>query len=139
MYKHILITLDNSPVDRAVLTHIRPLARLTNAQITLIHVADGFMARNQKNLGESPEMQEDRAYLQRCQDDLRSDGFNVTAVLACGDPVKEILATIDKGDFDLVAMTGHGHRGLADLVLGSVSRELLHRAPIPVLMVPQPA
>ena len=136
MYKNILITLDNSPVDRAVLTHIRPLARLAQSKLTLIHVADGFMARNQRNLGESPEMQQDRAYLQKCQDDLRKDGFDATAVLACGDPVKEILALVEKGGFDLIAMSGHGHRLLADWVLGSVSSALLHRATIPILMVP---
>ena len=62
MYKHILVPLENSPSDEAILLHIRGLARLTGARLTLLHVADGFMARNQENLGldESEEMRLDR-------------------------------------------------------------------------------
>ena len=58
MYQHILIPLDNSPADETILHHIRGLARLTGARLTLLHVADGFMARNQEQLGldESDEM-----------------------------------------------------------------------------------
>ena len=56
MYKHILIPLENSPTDETILKHIRGLARLTSARLTLIHVADGFQARNQKYFGESDEM-----------------------------------------------------------------------------------
>src|SRR3972149_5163373 len=65
MYKHILVTLDNSPADEAILPHIRGLASLLGARITLLHVADGFMARNQNRFDESSEMREDRDYLER--------------------------------------------------------------------------
>ena len=139
MYRHILITLDNGPVDNAVVKHIQPLARLAGARLTLIHVADGFMARNQANLGESLEMQQDRAYLEGRQQEMTKEGFAVTAVLACGDPVKEILAFAQSNQVDLIAMAGHGHRFLADLILGSVSSELRHKSTIPILMVPTTA
>ena len=82
MYRHILIPLDNSPTDEAILTHIRGLARLTRARLTLLHVADGFMARNQVRLGldESDEMREDRAYLERRRKELAQDGFEVDMI-----------------------------------------------------------
>ena len=86
MYKHILIPLENSPTDEAILTDIRPLARLTSAKLTLIHVADGFQARHQKQLGESEEMRRDRIYLEKCEHELLAEGFDATAVLAWGDP-----------------------------------------------------
>lgn len=135
VYKHILIPLENSNSDEAILTHIRPLARLTQARITLVHVADGFMARNQHRLGESEEMRRDQAYLDQRKAELSSDGFSVDVVLACGDPAREILALAESGDCDLIAMSTHGHRLLSDFVLGSVATEVRHRARIPVLLL----
>lgn len=66
MYKHILIPLENSPADETILAHIKPLARMTGAKLLLVHVSDGWVARNfnQLKLAESEEMKEDRAYLE---------------------------------------------------------------------------
>ena len=137
MYKHILIPLDNSPSDEAIVRHIRGLARLTGARMTLVHVADGFMARNQENLDldESPEMREDRAYLERRRAELAADGFQVDAILACGEPSDQILAIAQREQCDLIAMSTHGHRLIADMILGSVANEIRHRTDIPVLLV----
>lgn len=135
VYKHILIPLENSNADDAILTHIRPLARLTQARITLVHVADGFMARNQHRLGESEEMRRDQEYLDRRKAELAQDGFAVDVILACGDPAREILALVESEKCDLIAMSTHGHRLLSDFVLGSVATEVRHRARVPVLLL----
>ncbi len=135
MYRHILIPLDCGPTDEVILQHIRPLARLTGARLTLVHVADGFMARHQYRLAESPEMKADRAYLERRRAELAAEGFEVDWVLACGEPPVEILALVDKEDCDLIAMATHGHRFLADLILGSTAHTIRHRTEVPVLMV----
>ena len=137
MYQHILIPLDNSPADEAILKHIRGLARLTQARLTLLHVADGFMARNQEQLGlqESDEMREDQAYLNRRQAELASEGFQVDTILACGEPTEHILAVAEEQHCDLIAMSTHGHRLIGDLILGSVASEVRHRTDIPVLLV----
>lgn len=135
MYRHILIPLENSKTDEVILDYIRPLAKLTNARLTLIHVADGFMARNQKRLGESEEMRRDQEYLNRMEECLRADGFTVNAILACGEPATHILAAAEQENCDLIAMSTHGHRGLSDIILGSVSSEIRHRTRIPVLTV----
>lgn len=135
MYKHILIPLENRTTDEAILIHIRGLVRLTNAQVTFIHVADGFQARNQRNLGESIEMRRDREYLKKRESEFRSEGFNVNAVLVWGSPCDEILAFAEKEQCDLIAMSTHGHRFLSDLVLGSVASEIRHKTHIPVLLI----
>ena len=66
MYRHILIPLENSPADETILAHIKPLARMTGAKLFLVHVSDGWVARNfqQLKLAESQEMKDDRAYLE---------------------------------------------------------------------------
>jgi nucleotide-binding universal stress UspA family protein len=135
MYKHILVPLDNSKADEAILKHIRQLAKLTNAKLTLIHVADGFMARNQKRLGASPEMLEDWGYLKQLEGELRSEGYETDAILECGEPVEHILAAADREHCDLIAMSTHGHRFLSDFILGSVAENVRHRTHIPVLLV----
>src|SRR5438445_12282600 len=118
MYKHILIPLENSAADETILTHIKPVARLTGATLLLVHVADGWVARNfqQLKLTESQEMKEDRAYLEEVAGRLRRDGLIVTTQLALGDPPREILKAAVAQDCNLIAMTSHGHRLIGDLI-----------------------
>ncbi|MEW6051926.1 MAG: universal stress protein [Candidatus Zixiibacteriota bacterium] len=138
MYKRILITLENSATDVAVLTHIRPLLKLTGAAVTLTHVADGFVARNQEqlNLQDSEEMCDDRECLERVRLELASEGFNVEAVLLQGEPAEKIVELANSIGCDLIAMSTHGHKFFGDLVLGSVANKVRHLTDIPVLLVP---
>jgi nucleotide-binding universal stress UspA family protein len=140
MYKCILIPVENSRVDDVILQHIRPLARMTGAHITLVHVADGYVARSQKslNLEDSDEMRQDRAYLEQRRAELAAEGLDVSTVLACGEPADEVLSLAEREGCDLIAMSTHGHRFLADLVLGSVAESVRHRTSIPVLLVRAP-
>jgi len=137
MYRKILVPLENSPTDATVLVHVRALAQHTGAALVLIHVADGWVARNieQLQLRESDEIREDRAYLERTLGELRAEGFDVDAVLAAGNPADEIAKAASEEDCDLIAMATHGHRGLDDVVRGSVASELRHRTFVPVLMI----
>jgi nucleotide-binding universal stress UspA family protein len=138
MYQRILVPVDNSAYDAVILDHVRQLARTCNsASIVLIHVADGWAARNinQLDLRESEEMKVDREYIERVADSLENDGFQVEALLAGGDPAKEIAAAATRENCDLIAMATHGHRGLADVLHGSVASELRHISMLPVLMV----
>lgn len=140
MYRTIMIPLENSPSDETILRHIRPLAKLTHARLVLVHVADGFAARYQKqlNLGDSEEMVADRAYLERRRSELAAEGFEVKAMLACGEPPREILALAERERCDLIAMSTHGHRFIKDVLLGSVAEHIRHRTDIPVLLVRAP-
>ena len=137
MYARILVPLENSPYDETILAYVRTLARHCGSAIVLIHVADGWAARNikQLDLRESEEMREDRAYLERVCDTLRAEGFDADAVLAAGDPATEIAEAAIRERCDLIAMATHGHRGLNDVVRGSVASELRHKTLVPVLMV----
>jgi nucleotide-binding universal stress UspA family protein len=137
MYKRILVPLENSPADKAILAHVTGLAKLSKAEVILVHVADGWAARNmeQLNLKESEEMKEDRAYLERVSQELRAAGLEVDAVLAAGDPAKEIAAAAEREECDLIALATHGHRLLDDVVRGSTATALRHITRIPILMV----
>ncbi len=137
MYTRILVPLENTRWDSVILQHVRELARLHKSELLLIHVADGFAARNvqQLDLRESDEMRRDRAYLDERTNELAAEGFKVDAILACGDPATEISITAEREQCQLIAMATHGHRFLGDLIHGSVANEVRHRSMIPVLLV----
>jgi nucleotide-binding universal stress UspA family protein len=137
MYTHILVAVENSDADRAVLDHIQGLARLTGARLLLVHVADGWAARNfyELNLRESEEMREDREYLERLCAELIAAGFDAKAKLAVGDPPTELLKAASEEQVDLIAMATHGHRFLNDLLRGSTADRVRHGSTIPVLLV----
>ena len=137
MYQHILIPLENSATDRVILDHVKPLVRLTGAKLLLLHVADGWVARNfhQLKLAESEEMKNDREYLEKVASQLRGEGLLVQTMLALGDPPAEILKVAESEDCDLIAMASHGHRLFGDLLHGSTITEVRHRTSIPILLV----
>jgi len=137
MYDIILIPVENSPADETMLEHIRPLAKLTGSKLILLHVADGFGARNyeQLNLAESEEIQSDRAYLESRASALRAEGFSVESVLAMGEPPTEIIKFVGTHKVDLIAMSTHGHRLIGDLLHGSTADKVRHLVDVPVLLL----
>jgi nucleotide-binding universal stress UspA family protein len=137
MYRRILIALEHSSYDDAILEHVRKLAHTCRASLILIHVADGWAARNIRHLDlqESEEMRADRLYLEQVAGELEGQGFEVDAILATGDPPREIAAAAEREQCDLIAMSTHGHRFFSDLLYGSVAESVRHRSMTPVLLV----
>jgi len=137
MYRTILIPVENSPADQTILDHIKALARPAGSSLILLHVADGWAARNfeQLNLAESEEMREDRAYLERRAAELRAEGFSVECVLAMGQPSDEIVKFVGAHNVDLIAMSTHGHRLVGDIIHGSTADKVRHRVDVPVLLL----
>ncbi|MFN7983102.1 MAG: universal stress protein [Vicinamibacterales bacterium] len=137
MYRRILVALEHSAADATILTHVVGLARLTSAELLLVHVADGWAARHfdQLNLRESEEMKEDRAYLERVRTDLAAQGFSVQVQLAKGDPASELIRVAEESEADLIAMSTHGHRFIADVLFGTTVNKVRHVVKIPVLLL----
>lgn len=137
MYRRILVPLEHSATDECILQHVRELATLCHSSILLVHVADGWAARNIRplHLRESEEMLDDRRYLEKCCADLRDQGFEVDSLLAAGEPAVEIASAADRESCDLVAMAVHGHKGLQDVWYGTTANKVRHLTTVPVLMV----
>ena len=137
MYTRILVPLENSPTDGAIVEHAQKLAQHVGASLVLIHVADGFAARNleQLELRESEEIKKDRTYLDDIAARISAAGLQVDAILATGDPAAEITAAAAREKCDLIAMGTHGHRFMKDMLFGSVANEVRHQSLVPVLLV----
>src|SRR5438105_9299104 len=121
MYRRILVAVENSPADDTIVSHVSALARLTGAELLLVHVADGWAARHfdQLELRESEEMKADRSYLDGLKQRLVDQGFTVKTELAKGDPATELIRAAETNGVDLIAMSTHGHRYLSDLLHGA--------------------
>jgi len=137
MYRRILVAVENSDADRTILQHVTALAKLTGAELLLVHVADGWAARNfeQLKLRESEEMRSDRLYLEQLRSQLGAEGIPVRAALAMGDPATELIRMADTEDVDLIAMSTHGHRFLSDVLHGATADRVRHLVKVPVLLL----
>ncbi len=137
MYTRILVAIEHSKADEAILEHIISLAKLTGAELLLVHVADGWAARHFEdlNLRESEEIRDDRKYLARRCDELRAAGLVVDTRLAMGDPATELIKIAIDEKVDLIAMSTHGHRFLSDIVHGTTVDRVRHVVRVPVLLL----
>jgi nucleotide-binding universal stress UspA family protein len=135
MYETILVTLDGTASDRAIVEHIQQLAKLAHSRLVLLHVADGWAARTYGSDAVSPEIAEDTAYLEKVRAEFQAAGVPTEAELAYGDPSKEIIKWVQQKGCDLVAMSTHGHRFLADIFLGTTASRVQHSIKVPVLLL----
>jgi nucleotide-binding universal stress UspA family protein len=135
MYDTILVTLDGTASDRAIIEHIKKLAQLAHSRLVLLHVADGWAARTYGRDAVSPEIAEDTAYLEKVLGEFQSAGISAQAELAYGEPANEIIKWVKQKGCDLVAMSTHGHRFLADVFLGTTASRVQHSISAPVLLL----
>jgi manganese transport protein len=137
MYAKILVTLENGRADAALLRHVARLAAQVEARLLLVHVADGWAARNfkQLKLAESDEMRRDQDYLDKTAAGLREQGLTVETLLALGNPPTEIVKVADTAQCDLIAMASHGHKIIGDILHGSTIDKVRHNTAIPLLVV----
>jgi manganese transport protein len=137
MFKKILVALDHSKADAALLPRVKQLAQLTEAEIVLLHVSTGWAAQWQDdlNLSDSKEIKEDQDFLDGVAQELRAEGFRVTTRHARGEPAREILKGAQAEQCDLIAMTTHGHRLISDLIHGTTITKVRHESPVPIFLV----
>lgn len=135
MYRVILVTLDGTPTDQAIVDHVKELAKLAQSRVVLLHVADGWAARTYGPDAVSLEITQDTAYLKKVRAEFQAAGIKADAELAYRDPVKEIVKWVKAKGCDLVAMSTHGHRFIADIFLGSTASRVQHSISIPVLLL----
>lgn len=142
----ILAPVDFSNASEAALRQAIDLAARTGAELHVLHVVPDSVADREAPFDERSE--EDRAFYQRLWD--RADGMlaafldrmpvgdvGVKQVLSRGRPACVALDYAEEAGADLIVIGTQGHRGLRRFFLGSVAEEVLRRARVPVLVVPE--
>jgi nucleotide-binding universal stress UspA family protein len=135
MYDTILVTLDGTSTDRAIIEHVKRLATCEHSRLVLLHVADGWAARTYGPDAVSPEISDDLAYLDRVRAEFEAEGIPAQAELAYGDSATEIIKWVERKGCDLVAMSTHGHRFIKDIFLGTTANRVQHSISVPVLLL----
>jgi len=136
MYKTILVTLDATATDRAIIEHIKKLAAFMKSRVVLLHVATSAVAQWHGPNAAGEEVEEGQAYLNKVKAEFESVGVAAEAQLAYGTPpARQIVKWVQENDCDLVAMSTHGHRLLADLLLGKTATDVQHNISLPVLLL----
>jgi nucleotide-binding universal stress UspA family protein len=139
MFRSILVAVDGSRPAAHALEEAIELARAEGARLTLISVAEaprwrfsGFpLAVPFPN--EAILLDEAEAIVERAEAQVPED-IPVSTVVRRGSIVKEILKRIDAGEHDLVVVGSRGLGPAGSLLLGSVSRSVLAKSPVPVLV-----
>ena len=135
LYKTILVTLEGTATDRAIIDHIKLLAPAMQSRVVLLHVASGVPAQYHRTDAAGKEVEESKVFLGRVRDEFTAAGIPAEAQLAYGEPAKEIVNWIQQNGCDLVAMSTHGHQLIAALVLGTTAFRVQHSLSVPVLLL----
>lgn len=143
--KKILVPVDFSELSAGVIQAGVDIARDRGASVTVLHVAreSDYIANYGDEFhgaGISVGKLRDDAWIAleaRLKNLIRAHtrGANVEASLIWGSPVRDILDTAERGGYELIVMATQGRRMLSRFFLGSVTEEVIRRAPCPVLAV----
>lgn len=153
-FKKILIPLDGSQLAEIALQYVKHVAA-PGAEIHLLsvmvdeHLEQFVSIANSVEIAfagapayptvpntRSPEaISELKRYLERASEPLLAQGYSVKYEVLPGS-VTETIVDVSRNEFDLILMATHGRTGLSKLVLGSIAEAVLHKASLPVLLIP---
>ncbi|MFA7119649.1 MAG: universal stress protein [Sphaerochaetaceae bacterium] len=129
-FSHILVLLDCSSADEAIIKLVLKLVEGSPTRVTLVHVVHSHTLDQDRALKEKAD-----AYLLEKKQAFLAVTSQVQVLLLSGEPEVELVKEIRQGPYDLVALGTHGHKGFSDVLLGSVSKHLKHEVSTPLLMV----
>ncbi|GAB6146447.1 universal stress protein [Desulfocicer niacini] len=163
---NILYPTDLSDNARYAFAYAVSLADLYQAKITILHVmpeeqnimeanVSGYIKQEKWDEIKSTHYNETREsliakkrdhvlirdVLDQFSQDVRKDNETSLAdeiIIERGNPVKEILKQSKERNCDLIVMGSRGHSTLADVMMGSITKRVLRRSHVPVLVVRLP-
>jgi nucleotide-binding universal stress UspA family protein len=144
--KTVLTAIDLSPVTIKVLDGATTLAKALGARLVILHVMEPAAAYVPVGAAmdvitapmpvDPPDLGALKERLELLAAPVRAKGVEVETVAAVSLPVEEILDQIRKIPADMLVLGSHGHGALSHLFSGSVVTSVLHKAEIPVTVIP---
>lgn len=139
----LLAALDLSTTTPAVLREARSWARRLSAQLYLVHVAApdpdfiGYKAGpDTVRDAMARTFHREHQQIEAAAVEMRKEGIDTTALLLQGPTAESILKEAGKLSVDAILMGTRGRGAIHDLIVGSVSKQVLHKSTRPVLLVP---
>jgi nucleotide-binding universal stress UspA family protein len=141
----ILVPLDGSPFAERALPYATVLCRATGAQLALVRAAFASVPTTNAAAARMAAArlkvvtQEAEEYLSLLAQRIEAEGRAPLAQVRVGAPATVVLEEAARLGVDLITMTTHGRAGPGRVLFGSVANELVHRATVPILLIPPQA
>jgi nucleotide-binding universal stress UspA family protein len=138
MYRNILVAVDGSKESDLALADAIEMAVESNAKLTLVHVCNpppGVLRSSPAGALAAAELPEYHSKVLRAAVEKVPQELPVTTLLLDGQPAREIVKAAKQYEHDLIVIGSRGRGRATAALLGSVSHEVLHEAPVPVLVV----
>jgi nucleotide-binding universal stress UspA family protein len=143
-FKTILCAIDFSRDSERALGLARSIAEAAGGRLVLVHVLEQFSGENAMlpghfNVAEFRRTLEQDAR-KRLEDLLAPAArrqWHMSAVVAYGKASREVLRVAAVCEADLIVLGVHGRNAIDLALFGSTTRDVLHRAAVPVLTVPR--
>jgi nucleotide-binding universal stress UspA family protein len=136
---HILVPLDGSALAECVLPHVKAIAPVTKARVTLIHVLEHPENRSGgppvDPLGWHMQKQEVQRYLEEKIEQLQKEGLDASLSMLEGKSAEGIIDFAQTNAVDLIALSTHGRTGLTGWNVSSVVQKVLLRSYRSILLV----
>lgn len=143
MIKNILVPVDFSQGTSKIIDKAECFARAFDARIWLVHVTEDDPEFVGYDLGpqyirdeRAKEIREEHLHLQQLSNVLRQKNIETEPLLLQGEAAATILQKAKNLRCDLIVIGKHGSGGIFDVLMGSVSRQVVNGANVPVLLVP---
>lgn len=141
LYKKILIAIDGGHHANAVIETALELAKVTHAEIGLIHVLNPAIATVNLEVGMVNETMV-QVMLKQGENIMNNavkhcTGFTLTEFLPWGTPGTEILNVAQDWGADLIVLGTHAQTRLERFFMGSVAQHVVNRCSVSVLVVPE--
>ncbi len=141
MSRTILLAVDGSESSEEAITYVQNASNPERHEIIITTIISEPPAYLEEEEGLSKSRAEEyseasRDYVEDVQSKLESEGFTCSVRVRNGHPGEEICNLADEERVDEIAMGRRGLGAVDELLLGSVSQFVLHRAPCPVILVP---
>ena len=133
-FNRIAIAIDFSEIDSEVIRYALSLAN-PESKLLIIHVVESAVAHVYGKESMDFEAIDDRNLLNQYQSLIQSKGRDADVFLGFGNPGKIIPEKVNDFNADLLLMGAHGHKGLKDIIFGTIVDKVRHKVNIPVFIV----
>jgi len=139
----LLVAVDLSEATQVIVDKVRKITRDYPARVWIVHNAepppdsvefktDPLAARESL----AKKFHNEHCQIQEIADRLREADLDATALLVHGPTVETILKEASDLDVDMIVVGAHGKGAMHELLVGSVSKGILHKSSYPVLVIP---
>jgi nucleotide-binding universal stress UspA family protein len=139
----LLVAIDFSEITKLILEKVEEIALKAGAKVWLIHVAQPDPDFVGYDVGPESErnfmatkFRDQHVKIQELSSKMEKKGIKITPLMVQGPTIETIIEEAEKLKADMIVAGSHGHGTMFHILVGSISKGLLNKSPIPLLIIP---